>query len=156
MGKSDPSKKGAVRICVSLEPGLLDEFDRLADGVWPTRSEAVRQAVRALLTQEAKGADGDFVTAALTIIYDHRLVGQKLANLQRKRAGRIVSNVHVQIDRESCLEVILMRGPSGELQSICEEMRGLKGIYAGQLVPVRPTSRGLNGSARNHAKPAEA
>jgi CopG family nickel-responsive transcriptional regulator len=125
-----------VRFSVSLESDLLDEFDRFCRaGQYETRSEAIRQLLRERLTAAAAEADAD-ATASLTLVYDHhrRNLTERLTELQHDHLHHVVSTMHVHIDHDHCMEVIVLRGKAGKLRRIADQLRGLKGIHQGQLV----------------------
>jgi CopG family nickel-responsive transcriptional regulator len=54
----------------------------------------------------------------------------------------VVSTMHVHLDHDNCLEVIVLRGRAGALQKMASELRGLKGIHKGQLVLARSEELG--------------
>jgi CopG family nickel-responsive transcriptional regulator len=126
-----------VRFSVSLEADLLEQFDRYCrEGRFATRSEAVRQLLRERLTDHAWAADARDAAATLTLVYDHHKtrLTEKLLDLQHRHTDLVVSTMHVHLDHDNCLEVIVLRGRAGALQEIAFELRGLKGIHKGQLV----------------------
>lgn len=129
-----------VRFSVSLEKDLLDSFDQhCADGKFATRSEAIRQLLREKLTSAAWAADAADVAASLTLVYDHhktRLTDTML-DLQHDHADRVVATMHVHLDHDLCMEVIVLRGPAAELQALAAALSGLKGIHQAQLVVAR-------------------
>lgn len=129
-----------VRFSVSLESDLLDEFDRhCKEGRFATRSEAVRQLLRERLTHATWQEDAADVTATLTLVYDHHRthLTEKLLQIQHEHPDRVVATMHVHIDHDHCLEVIVLRGQAGALRQFAAELRGLKGIHQGQLVLAR-------------------
>jgi CopG family nickel-responsive transcriptional regulator len=126
-----------VRFSVSLEADLLDQFDRYCkEGKFATRSEAVRQLLRDTLTAHAWESDAQDAAATLTIVYDHHRthLTERLLDLQHRHTDMVVSTMHVHLDHDNCLEVIVLRGRAGALQKMASELRGLKGIHKGQLV----------------------
>lgn len=126
-----------VRVTVSLEAGLLKRFDQFCtDGRFATRSEAVRQLLHDRLAREAWQSDDVEVTATLTLVYDHHKarLTQDLLDIQHEHGDRVVSTMHVHLDHDRCLEVIVLRGPAGELRQFASRLRGLKGIQRGELV----------------------
>ena len=128
------------RFSVSLEADLLESFNKyVKDGSFATRSEAIRQLLRQTLTREAFEGDDQPVTATLTLVYDHHRthLSERLLELQHRHNDMVVSTMHVHLDHDSCLEVIVLRGRAGALQQIASELRGLKGIHKGQLVLAR-------------------
>ena len=126
-----------VRVTVSLEADLLEWFDQFcAEGRFATRSEAVRQLLHDRLAREAWESDEAEVTATLTLVYDHHKarLTQELLDLQHEHGEQVVSTMHVHLDHDRCLEVIVLRGAAGDLRQFAAKLRGLKGIHRGELV----------------------
>ena len=126
-----------VRFSVSLEADLLEQFDQyIREQKFATRSEAVRQLLRERLTSHAFAEDAADAVGTLTIVYDHHRTSlmEKLMELQHRHAEMVVSTMHIHLDHDHCLEVIVLRGRAGTLQRMALELRGMKGILKGQLV----------------------
>lgn len=126
-----------VRFSVSLEADLLEQFDRYCkEGRFATRSEAIRQLLRETLTVHAWESDAEDAAATLTLVYDHHRthLAERLIELQHRHTDMVVSTMHVHLDHDNCLEVIVLRGRAGTLQKMASELRGMKGIRKGQLV----------------------
>ena len=126
-----------VRFSVSLEEDLLEGFDRFCrQEQYATRSEAVRQLIRQTLTNRAWESKSQDAAGTLTLVYDHHRTGlqEKLIRVQHEHTDLVVSTLHAHLTHELCLEVIVLRGPSARLQKIAAQLRGLKGIYKGELV----------------------
>ncbi|AMV23814.1 Putative nickel-responsive regulator [Gemmata sp. SH-PL17] len=125
-----------TRFSVSLEADLLEEFDKFVrDGSFATRSEAIRQLLRQTLTRDAFDANDQPVTATLTLVYDHHRphLVEKLLAVQHDHANQVVASMHVHLDHDRCMEVIVLRGPGGALQNLAAAIRGLKGVHTGTL-----------------------
>lgn len=130
---------------MSLEPDLLEQFDRFCEqGRFATRSEAVRQLLREKLTAAAWAADAADVAASLTLVYDHHRANltDKMIEIQHRHADRVVSSMHVHLDHDLCMELIALRGPAKELQELGAALSGLKGIHQAHLVIARAADGG--------------
>ena len=126
-----------VRFSVSVEQELLERFDRYCrEEQLATRSEAVRQMIRDLLTKRAWESGSHEVVGTLTLVYDHHRpqLRDRLMDLQHENTDLVVSSIHTHLSHELCLEVIVLRGPSGRLQKIASQLRGMKGVHKGELV----------------------
>jgi CopG family transcriptional regulator, nickel-responsive regulator len=126
-----------IRFSVSLEDDLLEQFDRYCrQQQFATRSEAIRQLLRDTLTKEAWATESQDAAGTLTLVYDHHRpqLRQRLMKLQHDHNDLVVSTLHAHLTHDLCLEVIVLRGPSAKLQKIASQLRGLKGIYKGELV----------------------
>jgi len=126
-----------VRFSVSVEDDLLDKFDRFCEEErLATRSEAVRQLIRDRLTRRAWESDTRQVAGTLTLVYDHHRpqLRDRLMEVQHDNTDLIISVLHAHLDHDVCLEVIVLRGQAGRLQRIASQLRGIKGIFKGELV----------------------
>lgn len=127
-----------VRFSVAMPEDLLIEFDQLVArrGLAKNRSEVVRDLVREALVEEECATPGSVVMGTLTIIYDHHATDlqEKLHLIQHDYFDTIISTMHVHIDEHMCLEVIVMRGETGLVQSVGNLILGTKGVKNGKLV----------------------
>jgi CopG family transcriptional regulator, nickel-responsive regulator len=126
-----------VRFSVSLEEDLFEQFDRYCkEQQFATRSEAVRQLLRETLTTHAWESECKDAAGTLTLVYDHHRAQLRdhLTKLQHDNTDLVVSSLHAHLTHDLCLEVIVLRGPAERLQKIAAQLRGLKGIYKGELV----------------------
>jgi CopG family nickel-responsive transcriptional regulator len=131
-----------VRFSVSLEPELLDRFDRYREeGRFATRSEAVRRLVQDAVTARDCAREGVVVAATLTLVYDHHKTGltDKLLEAQHDYPDMVLASTHVHLDHDTCLEVIFLRGKAEAVLQMADGLRGLKGIFKGQLVFAAPS-----------------
>jgi CopG family nickel-responsive transcriptional regulator len=61
-----------IRFGVSLEKGLLSRFDKaIRKNNWASRSDALRDLIRAELIRQDWAEGGGEVAGAVTLIYDH-------------------------------------------------------------------------------------
>lgn len=126
-----------ARFSVSVEEELLEQFDRFCkEEHFATRSEAVRQLIREKLTRRAWESDTREVAGTLTLVYDHHRpqLRDRLMELQHDNTELVVSTLHAHLSHDVCLEVIVLRGPASRLQKIASQLRGMKGIFKGELV----------------------
>ena len=126
-----------VRFSVSVEGDLLEQFDKYCKKEqFATRSEAVRQLIRDMLTRRAWESGAQEVAGTLTLVYDHHRpqLRDQLIQLQHDHTDMVVSAMHAHLTHDVCLEVIILRGPAGKLKQIASRLKGLKGIYKGELV----------------------
>jgi CopG family nickel-responsive transcriptional regulator len=127
-----------TRIGVSLEPELLDAFDRQVDRVgYKSRSEALRDLLREALVVEKRRSDEE-VIGSLTVLYDHdEIKGEDFTNIQHDAQQTddmdITATLHVHVDHCNCLEVIILQGRAGTLESFSNKMRAMKGVKHGHL-----------------------
>ncbi|MDO3377488.1 nickel-responsive transcriptional regulator NikR [Geoalkalibacter halelectricus] len=134
-----------VRFGISIDERLLQRFDSLiADKGYSNRSEAIRDLIRnALVEQQWADADEETV-GTVTLVYDHhtRDLADKLTEQQHSHHDAIISALHVHLDAHHCLEVVVVKGKSGEVRRLADELIGTKGVKHGKLVTTT-TGKGL-------------
>jgi CopG family transcriptional regulator, nickel-responsive regulator len=129
------------RIGVSLDSDLLDRFDKfIAEKGYDNRSEAFRDLIRDRLVETVVVASRTPVVGTVTLIYDHhtRLLPEKLADLQHEQHEVVISTLHAHLDHDTCLEVVVLRGKSGDVQQLADKLISTKGVRHGRLVMSSP------------------
>lgn len=149
-------KDPLVRFSVAIGGELLQRFDQYREKHrYPNRSEAVRGLMRGALIEEVIDEDESEAMGVVTLIYDHHAsrIGDRLTDLQHEHLDRVVTTTHVHLDERRCLEVILLRGPAGQVRKLADDLIGSKGVETGRLVlaaaaPV--TGRGETAGSEPH------
>lgn len=124
------------RIGVAIDSGLLRKFDRLiARRGYQNRSEAFRDLIRDELVEQTWSSPDSSVVGTVTLVYDHhvRLLNEKLTDIQHEFHRAILSTLHVHLDHDNCLEVIVVRGKSSEVRKIADALISAKGVKHGRL-----------------------
>ena len=67
-----------------------------------------------------------------------------MLELQHEHTDLVIATLHAHLSHDLCLEVIVLRGPAGQLQKIASQLRGMKGVHKGELVMA---------SAESHSTP---
>jgi CopG family nickel-responsive transcriptional regulator len=126
-----------TRFGVSIEPELLDKFDKIIKKKgYNNRSEAIRDIIREDIVKEETIAPYSDAIGTFTMIYDHHqgTLTNKLLDLQHQHHNEILSTTHIHIDHHNCLEVLVLKGKTGEIKKLADNIRALKGIKNGELV----------------------
>ena len=137
--------KELVRFGVSLDGDLLDNFDDLITRKgYTNRSEAIRDLIRDNLVGQEWNANEETV-GTVTIVYDHhvRALTDKLTSIQHDYQHLIVSGMHVHLDHDHCLEVLVVRGRGSEIKQVADTLIGTKGVKHGKLATTT-TGKGLS------------
>jgi CopG family nickel-responsive transcriptional regulator len=125
-----------TRIGVAIDGDLLARFDRLnAKRGYLSRSEAFRDLIRDALVQEQWASGAGHVVGTVTLVYDHRvrLLNEKLTALQHEFHHSMLSTLHVHLDHDHCLEVIVVRGQAARVKKIADALISMKGVTHGRL-----------------------
>lgn len=133
-----------TRTGVSIEPELLDKFDRfIAKRGYQNRSEALRDLIReSLITEDIE--QNRPVVATLSLIYDHHRhdLSNKLNEIQHHSHENVLAATHVHLDHDNCLEVVILKGRSGDVKRLADHMLSMRGVKHGKLV-ITSTGKGL-------------
>ena len=121
-----------MRIGVSLQEKLLSRFDEIIlQRGYSSRSEGIRDAIRNYIVHYEWMSDvqGERV-GVITLVYSHSQRGlvDNLTEIQHEAGNIIQSSLHVHLDHENCLEVIVLRGEGQEVRRAAEKMMSLKGV----------------------------
>jgi CopG family transcriptional regulator, nickel-responsive regulator len=121
-----------MRVGISLPENLLNKFDEIIlQRGYSSRSEGVRDAIRSYIVNFEWMSDvqGERV-GVITIVYSHSQRGleDNLTEIQHDFGGLIQSSMHVHLDHDNCLEVIVLRGEGQDVKKAAEKMMSLKGV----------------------------
>lgn len=120
-----------IRFGVAVPERLLREFDRHIEsqGI-PNRSEALRQLIRDSLAEKCRVQGKGLVYGSITISYNHhtREACSILTDVQHRFSEVIVCTTHVHADQDNCLEVIVVKGEADIVQSLIQDLSGIKAV----------------------------
>jgi CopG family nickel-responsive transcriptional regulator len=142
------------RFGISIPADLLKKFDSvLKRKGYQNRSEAIRDLLRDfLISEETKGGGGKGL-GTVTIVYDHSLanIAERLTELQHHHHQHILSSLHIHLDRDVCMEVIVLEGAFRRVKTIADQLISMKGVVHGKLVF---TSNLASSFSKNSSNPA--
>lgn len=126
------------RFGISVDHRLLEEFDkRNKEMGYSNRSEAIRDLLRDCLVKRKQWAkDNVRVAATVNLIYDHHTseLTEKLNEIQHKHAALVVSSMHVHLNHNNCLEVVVLRGMGKDVKILAHELIAQKGVKHGKAI----------------------
>lgn len=125
-----------------MDEALLTQFDQLIqEKGYENRSEAVRNLVRDALVQKAWEDDEQVVAGSILIFYDHHQkdVLHALTEIQHNMHDAILATTHFHLDHHNCLELIVVKGKSGNLRVLSDQLISAKGVKYGKFT-VAPVS----------------
>lgn len=129
---SDPIQ----RMSVTIQQSLLQSLDRMvADRGFENRSQAVAELIHDRIAEHQQDTGNEIMAGSITLFYDqtkNNLLAQ-LAELQRHHVNEVISSLHVQLERNFMMEVILVQGPARKLKQITNALVACKGVKAGKL-----------------------
>jgi CopG family nickel-responsive transcriptional regulator len=122
---------------ISLEDKRAQDFDAwIAARAYANRSEAVRDLLRAEL-ERGRRNDGQsqHCVACLSYVYNHheRDLAERLNGMQHEHHDLTVSTMHVHLDHDHCLETVILRGATAEVQRFADAVCAERGVHHGKL-----------------------
>ncbi|MBN1157111.1 nickel-responsive transcriptional regulator NikR [Candidatus Woesearchaeota archaeon] len=115
----------------------LEEFDSFIKRKgFKNRSDAIRKLITDALVEEKKLNPESRMTATLTMVYNHHNhdVQHNLTHIQHHHHGLIRSSLHVHMDNDNCLEVLILEGTVKDIRSLSDEMAAEKGVKHAKLI----------------------
>ena len=91
--------------------------------------------IRDVLVQQTWERPDSNVVGTVTLVYDHhvRLLNEKLTDLQHSHFHHILSTLHVHLDHDNCLEVLVVKGRVSVVKKIADALISTKGVKHGRL-----------------------
>ncbi len=134
-----------MRIGVSLPQNLLTKFDDIIEKRgYSSRSEGIRDSIRTYITHyewmsDVKGRR----VGTISLIYDHtkRGLSNSLADVQHDHIDIIKSSIHLHLDHDNCLEVIILDGEGADVKAVAERIMSLKGVKYVKLNTAPPAEK---------------
>ena len=79
----------------------------------------------------------------MTSVYNHhvRELTEKPTDLQHHYHQSVLSAMHVHLDEEHCLEVIVVRGKSRDVKTVADQLIGTRGVKHGKLTATTTAKR---------------
>jgi CopG family nickel-responsive transcriptional regulator len=125
------------RVTVTLDDDLMAELDRIiATRGYQNRSEAIRDLARAGLKQAAiETGSIENSIGVLSFVYEHeaRELARRLTTAYHHHHDLNVSSLHVHLNSRYCLEVGILKGPTGEVQHFAEHVISERAVKYGNL-----------------------
>lgn len=128
-------KTKLARISITVPEATLTALDqKIVDQHYESRSQAIVDMIHKHLIAEQENSNAVMV-GTLTLLYDvaQYSLRNQLIDLQQQFLDQVVSSLHIQLDQQKILQVMLMQGASIELQQISQKFIVLKGVIKGHL-----------------------
>jgi CopG family nickel-responsive transcriptional regulator len=134
-----------------MDRTLLERFDDVVRERGSTRSAVLCDLARAEVVR-ALIVDPVEAVGTLTLIYDHHVrdVAERLTEMQHSLGHKVHSTMHVHLDHDRCLEVIVLKGRSDLLRELSDRMIATPGVLHGR-VELFTELRDHNGHAHGHS-----
>jgi CopG family nickel-responsive transcriptional regulator len=129
------AKQKLARMSITLPESTLQALDqKIVEQQYESRSQAIVDMINRYLIDDLVAHD-EVMVGTLTLVYDVSLkpLRSQLVDLQQQYLEQVISSLHIQLDDEKVLQVMLMQGVSSDLKEIGEQFIALKGVLKGHL-----------------------
>jgi len=131
-------EEGVSRIGVSLPKNLLEEFDSIIKNRgYSSRSEAIRDAIRSYIAEYKwlEREKGEII-GVINVMYDHHFKGisDSLISLQHKFHDIITTTLHIHLNEDTCLEMILVKGDMDEIKQLVDRVSAIRGVIGVKFI----------------------
>lgn len=152
--KKATEREALQRFGVSMNEELLKKFDKMiSQRGYLTRSEAFRDMVRESLEEEVLTDEDAEAVGTISLVYNHhaRNLNAKLTAAQHHALDLISSNLHIHLDEDRCLEVLVVRGPYHRVRELADSLISIKGVKHGKFVTTVDTSAVHHVKSHSHS-----
>ena len=126
------------RVTISMSDEFAAELAAFMDDYhYDNRSEALRDLARlglekARIDHSTKGQ----CVATLSYVFNHhtRELAKRLTDAHHDHHDLQVATMHVHLDHDNCLEVVIMKGKGSDMKSFAEKVLSLRGVKHGKFV----------------------
>ncbi|WP_441368266.1 CopG family ribbon-helix-helix protein [Acinetobacter lwoffii] len=128
-------KQKLARISITVPETTLHAMDKkIVEQHYESRSQAIVDMINRHLIDDLVIRD-EVMVGTLTLLYDVSLkpLRSQLVDLQQQYLAQVINSLHIQLDDEKILQVMLMQGASSDLKEISEQFIVLKGVIKGHL-----------------------
>ncbi|MCX5858687.1 MAG: nickel-responsive transcriptional regulator NikR [Proteobacteria bacterium] len=125
-----------TRFGVSIDQKLLEHFDeKISSEGYLNRSEAIRDLIRESLVEKDWKLGDEEMIGVVSLVFSHaqRELTEALTEIQHHHYPSIISAVHIHLDHDHCLEVLILKGKGKKIRMITDELKILRGVKHCQL-----------------------
>jgi CopG family nickel-responsive transcriptional regulator len=130
------------RITITIDDDLLEAVDDLMKRRgYDSRSEAMRDIVRDMITRERLSEPAADCIGTLVFVFDPdvRNLARRITTAHHDRHDLAIASMNVHLNHESCLQVSVLRGRLGDVQDFADSVSSQRGVRSAQLhlIPAR-------------------
>jgi CopG family nickel-responsive transcriptional regulator len=115
-------------VSMSVDGPVLRKFDTIVRRRgYPSRSEAMREAMLEFIDTAEWGLEEGENTLVLSILYEKDAPRGDLLALQH-RFAEIRTMLHTHLDEANCLELLVAEGPNARLKELIDRVRRIKSV----------------------------
>ncbi|MPW45085.1 CopG family ribbon-helix-helix protein [Acinetobacter guerrae] len=129
------AKPKLTRISITVPEDTVTSLDqKIVEEHYESRSQAIVDMINRHLIHHYT-TENSVMVGTLTLLYrrDAGNIRVYLSDLQQQFLEQVISSLHIQLDDQKILEVILLQGKSNTLKQISQQFIALKGVIKGHL-----------------------
>ena len=129
-------RENVDRVSLSLPGGLLGKFDELLEERgFESRSQAIAEMMARELDRYSAKKTQQIMTGTIMLVYEHSRgdLKRKLADIQYEYLNEVISSLHVLLENQHTMEVVLVQGKAKRLRQIANELITCKGVKSGTM-----------------------
>ena len=94
------------------------------------RSGIIDKALNHYITERLSLMGEGKGVGIITVIYDHHAgnIEHKLTHVQHDYLDIVITNLHIHLDKDKCLEIVVVRGEIKRIRSMVNTLEKLRGI----------------------------
>ncbi|MBC2608183.1 nickel-responsive transcriptional regulator NikR [Pelagicoccus albus] len=126
----------AERVSVTIPRSVLAKFDSvLEQRGFSNRSQAIAEILNREIIDASSEEVDQVMAGTITIFYStlRNNLQSTLSKIQRKHIAEVISSLHVQLENDHIMEVLVVQGPAWKLRDIANELITCKGVKTGNL-----------------------
>jgi CopG family nickel-responsive transcriptional regulator len=130
------NKQVLTRFGVSMPEELVTRFDQMiTERGYDNRSEAIRDLIRKALLEPNRITVSETVAGTIVMVYDHHVrdLPITLMELQHRFHNDIISTMHIHLNHDQCLEILVVRGQIQRLRELTNFIHVQKGVVYAEL-----------------------
>ena len=129
-------------VAVSMTDSDLEELEfLLKEGEFSNRSDVVRHAVQALMSEhrDIESAKG-VITAVVTALYYKKGQGHNISAVQHEFKDNITATIHSHTRDGSCIEVMIVTSNADTVRDFLKKLRAQKKVLKVEVSIIGGTS----------------
>lgn len=94
------------------------------------KSKLFQEALRLFIVENKWRSICGKIAGAIGLLYNHNVknTDEMITRIQHKYIDVIVSSIHVHLDEEKCLLMIIIRGDVSRVKELYKELHGVTGV----------------------------
>jgi len=130
-------KRSALqRISITIPQHSLNLLDEMVETRgYANRSQGINEILNREIAEYQSNQGDQIMAGSITLFYQNTKVNvqAKLAAIQRTHIDEVISSLHILLEENHTMEVLLVQGPAAKLRGIANELISTKGVINGTL-----------------------